>query len=347
MRPTTILILAILLSCCATLGDCRLEPSLPSSPSRRPQSKMVASLKNGLASGLSAGCVKLVLAPFDTVKTLQQHSRSLDGEKALTLGAAARELLKRGGVGELYSGVAVTVLGSMPSVGLYFGVYHFCKKKGAEYLERNDAASAPLAKTANIALAAAIGNTVASFTRVPYEVVKQKLQTGQYPSTLSAITSMYAAEGFQAFFPKGGVAVQMIRDIPYAVYTLMAYEWFQANWAQQGNGRGQEVPRWKNMVCGAAAGGIGSLFTNPMDVVKTRIQTNPSQFMGIMHCARATLQDEGAAAFMKGSVPRLMHKVPANGLFFVCYEFFRLLLRVEPVAGLESEKKSLKIKSTS
>ena len=137
--------------------------------------------QNGLASGLSAGCVKLVLAPFDTVKTLQQHSRSLDGEKALTLGAAARELLKRGGVGELYSGVAVTVLGSMPSVGLYFGVYHFCKKKGAEYLERNDAASAPLAKTANIALAAAIGNTVASFTRVPYEVVKQKVRALSFP----------------------------------------------------------------------------------------------------------------------------------------------------------------------
>ena len=116
-----------------------------------------------------------MLAPFDTVKTLQQHARTLDGEKTMTLGAAAGELMKRGGVGELYSGVAVTVLGSMPSVGLYFGVYHFCKKKGAEYLERNGDADAPLAKTANIALAAAIGNTVASFSRVPYEVVKQKV----------------------------------------------------------------------------------------------------------------------------------------------------------------------------
>ncbi|GMI13160.1 hypothetical protein TrVE_jg121 [Triparma verrucosa] len=290
------------------------------------QSRVVASLKNGLASGMSAGCVKMCLAPFDTIKTLQQHSRSLDGSLPLTLTGAAKELIKRGGVGELYSGVAVTVLGSMPSVGLYFGVYHYCKKKGSEIINKTDKPH-PLAATANIALAAAVGNTVASFSRVPYEVVKQKLQTGAYSSTLTAITSMYSLSGVRAFFPKGGVGIQMIRDIPYAVFTLLAYEFLQGNWAEKGNGGG-ETPKWKNMVAGAAAGGFGSLLTNPMDVVKTRIQTDPTMYNGIVDCAISTLA-EGPGAFMRGSVPRLMHKIPANGLFFVCYEIFRKVLGVE------------------
>jgi hypothetical protein len=33
-------------------------------------------------------------------------------------------------------------------------------------------------------------------------------------------------------------------------------------------------------------------------------------------------------AFLRGSVPRLLHKVPANGAFFLFYEFFRRLLHV-------------------
>ena len=150
---------------------------------------------------------------------------------------------------------------------------------------------------------------------------------------------MYAAQGMNAFFPKGGVGIQMIRDIPYAVFTLLSYEWLQSGWARRGLEDEEDVPTWKNMVCGAAAGGVGSLLTNPMDVVKTRIQTDPSMFNGIVDCARATLRDEGAAAFMRGSAPRLMHKIPANGLFFVCYEFFRLVLRVETVAGEEPRRK--------
>jgi hypothetical protein len=36
-----------------------------------------------------------------------------------------------------------------------------------------------------------VGNTVASVFRVPYEVVKQRLQAGVYANTRIAITTMY------------------------------------------------------------------------------------------------------------------------------------------------------------
>jgi hypothetical protein len=34
-------------------------------------------------------------------------------------------------------------------------------------------------------------------------------------------------------------------------------------------------------------------------------------------------------AFWKGCAPRLLQKMPANAVFFLSYEFFRALLRVE------------------
>lgn len=47
----------------------------------------------------------------------------------MTLLQAGRDLLARGGVRELYQGLGVTLVGSMPSVGVYFGLYQFVKKQ--------------------------------------------------------------------------------------------------------------------------------------------------------------------------------------------------------------------------
>jgi hypothetical protein len=133
-------------------------------------------LKNGVASGLAAGCAKLLLQPFDTVKTIQQvtptfmgaHTyrsfriggrvlavpRSLDlvlhaslrvsvcislscpdpctcpqaSQGSLSMVEAGRALVRAKGVGALYSGLGVTLVGSIPAVSVYFGVYQASKK---------------------------------------------------------------------------------------------------------------------------------------------------------------------------------------------------------------------------
>ena len=103
----------------------------------------------------------------------------------------------------------------MPSVGLYFGVYSYSKEKLLPLLQQTmkptNESSEATCKTLSIAAAAAIGNTVASFSRVPYEVVKQKLQTGEYSSTFVALRDMASTGGMRAFFPLGGINIQMIR----------------------------------------------------------------------------------------------------------------------------------------
>lgn len=249
--------------------------------------------------------------------------------------------------------MGVAVIGGMPSVGLYFGVYSFCKKSLSEWgpqtpkpsssslsKQRNNKKNSKSDEAENtrpkpylnrvliIALSAAIGNSVASASRVPYEVLKQKLQTNVYTTLGEALQDVT----LKSIFPSGGIASQMLRDIPYAVVTLLAYEYLQSAWKnrllEQSHPR---VPaRAWDMVLGGLAGGLGSYLTNPMDVVKTRLQTSSDLYDGsIRTCVVRTWSEGGPNAFLRGSVPRLLHKVPANGFFFLFYEVFRSILQVQ------------------
>ena len=117
-----------------------------------------------------------------------------------------------------------------------------------------------------VAASAAIGNTVASVFRVPYEVVKQRLQAGMYASTGQALRTMYQEGGMAAFFGRGGVASQILRDVPYAIVTLLTYESLRRARAEMR--KGAPSSPFEDSMIGALAGGFGSLISNPMDVVK-------------------------------------------------------------------------------
>jgi solute carrier family 25 S-adenosylmethionine transporter 26 len=226
----------------------------------------------------------------------------------------------------------VAVVGSMPSVGLYFGIYSFCKKT----FQQLDHENYEQRQTLYIALSAAIGNTIASASRVPYEVVKQKLQTKAYASMADAMRDL----SLKTLFPTGGIASQMLRDIPYAIVTLMTYEHLKSVWKTRAENRFPRVPvkSW-DLLVGGISGGVGSYVTNPMDVIKTRLQTDSEFYSGsIRTCAKLTLEEGGPAAFLRGSVPRLLHKVPANAFFFFFYEFFRSVLRVQDDVPSDTRK---------
>jgi solute carrier family 25 S-adenosylmethionine transporter 26 len=219
----------------------------------------------------------------------------------------------------IQAGVGVAVVGSMPSVGLYFGVYSFCKRRLEDLNPDN--------QTLNIALSAAIGNTIASSARVPCEVIKQKLQTGMYANMGEAFRDL----SLKTMFPTGGIASQMLRDIPYAVITLLCYEHLKSVWKPRAQRAYPGVPnRSWDLVVGGTSGGVGSFLTNPFDVVKTRLQTSSEAYGGsIRTCLSTTWGEGGPQAFLRGSLPRLLHKIPANAFFFLFYECFRTLLRVE------------------
>lgn len=244
-----------------------------------------------------------------------------------------RKILKKSGVG-------VAVVGSMPSVGLYFGIYSFSKKKFQQW----DPNLYEQRQILYVAISAAIGNTIASASRVPYEVLKQKFQTKVYTTIGDAMRDL----SFRTLFPKGGIASQTLRDVPYAIYTLLAYEHLKSVWKVRAQKKFPTIPiRSWDLLVGGMAGGIGSYLTNPMDIIKTRLQTDGTSSANLYNgsirtCAKLTYREGGPSAFLRGSVPRLLHKIPGNGFFFLFYEFFRSVVNVQDDFTSTRERKKIR-----
>ena len=272
--------------------------------------KIPVGVRTGIASGLAAAVCKCVLQPFDTIKTVQQTEKVFRSP-AIT----AMNIINERGISKLWSGLGVTVLGSSPSVAVYFGCYSASKSFFTEMLPEN-------MKLLAVAVSAVIGNSIASVLRVPYEVIKQRLQTGVHKSTIEAILYISKNEGV-GLLGGGKLTSQMLRDIPYAVATLMSYEILQSVLSDKMGDK-----KVKDVVCGSMAGGFGAFVTTPMDLIKTRMMKG-GEYSNIFNAINRISKEEGLAAFMTGMTPRLMQKIPANGLFFLCYETFKTLLGVK------------------
>jgi hypothetical protein len=78
-------------------------------------------------------------------------------------------------------------------------------------------------------------------------------------------------------FPTGGIASQMLHDMPYAVVTLLTHEHLKTVWKPRAENAFLDVPgqSW-DVIVGGLAGGVGSYATNPADVIKTRLRMDSS-----------------------------------------------------------------------
>ena len=126
----------------------------------------------------------------------------------------------------------------------------------------------------------------ASFIYVPSEVLKTRLQLQgrhnnpffksgyNYKGTAHAARTIIKQEGFSALFY--GYKATIFRDLPFSALQFTFYEQGQT-WSRQWK-QSRDIGLPLELFTGAAAGGLAGVITCPLDVVKTRIQTqvNPS-----------------------------------------------------------------------
>lgn len=126
-----------------------------------------------------------------------------------------------------------------------------------------------------------MGDLAASVVYVPTEVLKTRLQLQgrynnthfysgyNYRNTVDAARTIVRVEGFSALFY--GYQATLSRDLPFSALQFMFWEQFR-DWAVQWKGS-NELSTPLEFLTGAAGGGLAGAMTCPLDVVKTRLQT--------------------------------------------------------------------------
>ena len=166
--------------------------------------------------------------------------------------------------------------------------------------------------------------------------VVQKSAVPSYRSTLNAFRTIAAQEGVRALYQ--GVPTAMLGSgVSWGLYFFL-YE--KAKLQYRTNPESTEkLQPWQHMLCGTQAGVMTVLVTNPIWLVKTRLQLQVSEtertrlklgsstsprYRGFLHGVRTIVANEGPRALYRGLIPALL--LTSHGaLQFMIYEELKSL----------------------
>ncbi|GAB4861089.1 S-adenosylmethionine carrier 1, chloroplastic/mitochondrial [Ancistrocladus abbreviatus] len=247
-----------------------------------------------IAGGVAGVVVETVLYPIDTIKTRLQAAR------------AGGSIILRG----LYSGLGGNLAGVLPASAIFVGVYEPSKQKLLKSFPEHLSALAHLT-------AGAIGGAVSSLVRVPTEVVKQRMQTGQFASAPDAVRLIISKEGFRGLY--AGYGSFLLRDLPFDAIQFCIYEQLQIGYKLAAK---RELNDPENAIIGAFSGAITGALTTPLDVIKTRlmVQGSTKRYKGIYDCVRTIMKEEGSHVLLKGIGPRVLWIGIGGSIFFAVLE---------------------------
>ncbi|KAF6146369.1 hypothetical protein GIB67_020463, partial [Kingdonia uniflora] len=267
-----------------------------------------------IAGGTAGVVVEAALYPIDTIKTRLQAGY-IHRKAMMAVYLAARgggKILLKG----LYSGLAGNLAGVLPASAIFVGVYEPTKMKLLEMFPENLSAFAHLT-------AGAIGGAASSLVRVPTEVVKQRMQTGQFASAPDAVRLIISKEGFKGFY--AGYGSFLLRDLPFDALQFCLYEQIRLGYKLAAK---RDLNDPENAIIGAFAGALTGAITTPLDVIKTRlmVQGPANQYKGIFDCVQTIVREEGSSALLKGIGPRVLWIGIGGSIFFGVLERAKLIL---------------------
>ncbi|GMM49903.1 Mme1 protein [Starmerella bacillaris] len=288
-----------------------------------------------LSGGIGGALGDSSMYPLDTIKTRQQGiSADIVLKKYRTTGQAFKTILREEGFFKgLYRGYTAMVLGSFPSTMLFFGSY--------EALKRNMIENTNLNETVIHLTSGFFGDLVSSFVYVPSEVVKTRLQVqGPYNPALKttlngnvlynykglydAVFTILKNEGAGTLFY--GYRATLIRDLPFSALQLAFYERFRKS--AQYQAKSTEIGLGMELFVGGAAGGLAGMITTPLDVIKTRIQTQTKvQIHGTFSGLKSIFAAEGLVGVFGGVVPRFVWTSIQSSVMLLLYQSSLRVLR--------------------
>ncbi|XP_016101042.1 mitochondrial glutamate carrier 1-like [Sinocyclocheilus grahami] len=139
------------------------------------------------------------------------------------------------------------------------------------------------------------------------------------PTAMQLTRQLLKEKGIAGLYK--GLGATLLRDVPFSIIYFPLF----ANLNNLGKrGADGPAPFYVSFLSGCIAGSTAAVAVNPVDVIKTRLQslTRGSQedtYSGVTDCIRKILRHEGPTAFLKGAYCRALVIAPLFGIVQVVY----------------------------
>lgn len=275
--------------------------------------------EKAMVAGAAAGVVEHVfMFPVDTIKTRMQALQTGGPRYRHVFDALAR-IPREEGVRRLYRGFNATVAGAIPSHAVHYATY--------EHIRHRAGGLEPGHHPVINGMAGGMATMAHDAIVTPLDVVKQRLQVynSSYTGVLQCIRTVFVQEGLRAFYASYPTTVAM--NVPFQAVHFAAYESFKifATADEHEHGFMEEL------TAGGAAGALAGFVSTPLDVVKTRLQTQqvPSgeKRLGTLEMVRLIARSDGARGFMRGATARVLYYIPSAAICWTTYEAMKRLLK--------------------
>jgi len=260
--------------------------------------------------------------PLDRVKThLQNHPTH-------SLGRGFSEIWKKGGgsfgggMFSMYEGIWPMSLEAILKVGTRYYVASAVREEWrARFMSGDRKKELPL--YANMMSGAVAGIIESYLVVIPCELLKIRHMTHPHNAPfLSVAKDLLVQEGPLALY-KGGTSTMLRQVTNHMIRFAVFYE--TTNFFK-GHDASKKLPIWVNFFIGAFAGTVSTLANNPLDTIKTRMQSKSYKGEGIPHVLRTLYQERGIRAFWAGTIPRILRVAPGQAITWAVFEKVSALL---------------------
>ncbi|XP_068175641.1 solute carrier family 25 member 44-like [Antennarius striatus] len=273
--------------------------------------------------------IRATVYPVTLIRTRLQVQRG----KSLYNGTfdAFFKILRSEGVRGLYRGFMVNVF-TVISGQTYMTTYEVTRKYVSYYSENN---------TVKSLVAGGLASLVSQSITVPIDVVSQHLmmqgqeehltrfrlssitETGKTKKvsgqTRNIVTQIFAADGFPGFYK--GYGASLLSFIPYSAFWWPFYHFYAEQLSKLAP---SDCPHLiLQAVAGPFAAVTAATITNPMDVVRARIQVEGTT--SITETFRRLIEEEGYLGLTKGLSARIISSLPAAIVLAIGYETLKKL----------------------
>jgi len=140
---------------------------------------------------------------------------------------------------------------------------------------------------------------------------------GYFSSPGQCVRHLYHLGGLRGLFH--GTTITMMREVPALTVYMTSYTAMRRRWTPDGQ---RHPSLWLDLFAGGIAGMASWITTIPLDVLKTRIQSDdPSKrtYSGIRHCLVTSWRADGVRVFWRGLGATCLRAFPTNAVTLVVY----------------------------